>query len=216
MSRAVKEWIAKHDDARIPHRVKWVSPNTCSVPACNRPVDCHGYCASHARRFKRHGDPLGGTTARGAAKRFVEEVAINYCGNDCLEWPFGDNGKGYGVFHVNRLAVAAHVYVCEQAHGPKPSPLHEVAHSCGRGHLKCCNPKHLRWATRKENHADKVIHGTVTHGRKNPANKLSHEDVRSIRSLLGIIPQHEIARRFGVCQMTISHISSGRTWSWLP
>lgn len=188
----------------------------CSVTGCGKRVDCHGFCASHARRMARHGSPFGGTTNRWACVKFIENVVLQHKDNTaCLRWPFGANNKGYGVFHVNRKAVGAHQYICDLAHGPRPSPRHEVAHSCGKGHELCVNPHHLRWATRRDNHADKIAHGTVARGEKNPRHKLSSDEVPRIRLLLWAVPQHEIARQFGVCQMSISHIATGRTWGWL-
>lgn len=145
----------------------------------------------------------------------MKEVALTFSGDECLPWPFGDNGKGYGVFHVKRRAVSAHGYVCERTYGPRPTRDHEAAHSCGKGHLGCVNPRHLRWATRSENSADKVAHGTVSRGARNPANRLSEDDVRSIRALIGLRTQREIAAQFGVCQMTISHIATRKQWGWL-
>jgi hypothetical protein len=40
---------------------------TCSVPTCERPARTRGWCASHYRRWQRHGDvhaalPIGGPT----------------------------------------------------------------------------------------------------------------------------------------------------------
>lgn len=208
-ARSVPEWQGKTPDTAAPPR------RICAVEGCSKKHDSHGYCSAHAHRFRRHGDPLGGTTARGAAQRFMEEVVIPYQGDGCLAWPFGNNGKGYGTFHVKRRAVSASTYACEKAHGPRPTPQHEAAHSCGKGHLLCCNPRHLRWATTKENHADKLRHGTVMLGEKNNSAKLTADQVRAIREMLGRTPQHEIARRFGVQQMTISKIARGKTWGWL-
>ncbi|MBM1817193.1 HNH endonuclease [Sulfitobacter pseudonitzschiae] len=142
-------------------------------------------------------------------------VVIPFSGDICLEWEFGNNGRGYGVFHEDGKAVAAHVYACRAVHGERPSVDHEVAHSCGRGHLLCVNPRHLRWSTRSENFQDMKDHGTVQYGSKNPANKLREEQVLEIRKMIGTLPQHEIARRFGISQMTISNISTGKTWGWL-
>jgi hypothetical protein len=50
--------------------------------------------------------------------------------------------------------------MCKLAHGPAPTPKHHAAHSCGKGHEACINPKHLRWATPRENAADAKLHGT--------------------------------------------------------
>lgn len=185
----------------------------CKIDRCDKPHDSHGLCSSHAKRLARHGDPLGGTTGRGAAKEFMNDVVLNFEGSECLPWPFGNNGKGYGVFHVTRKAIGAHVYACTIAHGKKPTSAHEVAHSCGKGHMLCCNPKHLRWATRKQNHADKEKHGTNGLGVKNSHAKLTDASVLKIRKLKGCLPQHKIAAKFNVSQMTISLIHRGIRWA---
>lgn len=59
--------------------------------------------------------------------------------------------------HVHRL-------VCQAFHGDQPSPDHEVAHGDGDPHNNAA--KNLRWATRHENEADKVAHGTSLAGKK--------------------------------------------------
>jgi len=215
VGRSVAEWIGATPDTAIPRRVRWISKRVCKIDECGKPVDSHGLCSGHANRLRCHGDPLGGSTPRGAAAAFMHDVAIKYDGDECLRWPFGNNGKGYGVFHVEKKIVSTHVYVCTVVHGERPSPRHEVAHSCGNGHMLCCAPRHLRWATRSENHADKVKHGTVARGQKNPASKLTTDDVHRIRALLGTRPQHAIASMFGVCPMTVSHIATSRSWGWL-
>lgn len=58
--------------------------------------------------------------------------------------------------HVHRL-------VCEAFHGPCPSSGHEVAHRDGNAHNNAAS--NLRWATRVENEADKLAHGTSLAGR---------------------------------------------------
>lgn len=214
-ARSTEEWIGASPDSAIPKRVRWVSPKKCSFEGCERPTDSHGLCGPHASRFRRYGDASMGGTARGAAADFMKNVVLKHDADECLAWPFGNNGKGYGVFHENGRVIAAHTYACREAHGARPSSKHEVAHSCGRGHLLCCAPKHLRWATRKENHADKARHGTLPFGQNNPSNKLTPDQVLAIRDLGGTEPQHQIAKRFGVCQMTISNILSGKVWGWL-
>ncbi len=47
-------------------------------------------------------------------------------------------------------------WVCEQKHGPAPSPEHEAAHTCPHGEREdCVNPDHLVWMTRTENERSK-------------------------------------------------------------
>ena len=70
----------------------------------------------------------------------------------------------------------------------------------------------LRYATRSENCADKIVHGTNLVGEKVPGAKLTEHDVRRIRCLSGTMPQSEIAAMFGVGQMTISRAIRGETW----
>ena len=43
--------------------------------------------------------------------------------------------------------------MCEEAHGPPPSPKHDAAHDTPNGCIGalCVNGEHLRWATRSEN-----------------------------------------------------------------
>ncbi len=206
MARSVEEWIGKTDDERAPPR------RECSVDGCGRKHDSHGYCVKHAHRFRRHGNPLGGQTDKHAAANFMADIVLSYQGDNCLAWKFGNNGKGYGVFHVDRKAVAAHVYVCTTLNGPRPSANHDAAHSCGNGHLGCVNPKHLRWATRSENQRDRHKHGTMLVGTENPRAKLTDDDVRKIRSLIGVMSQRQIAKKFGVSQMIVSRIHRGQLW----
>lgn len=210
MSRPVEQWQGKTDSAAIPPRTR-----ICAIDGCGAKIDCHGLCASHASRLARHGDPLGGTTNRGACIKFMAEVAIPFAGDECLTWPFGTNGVGYGTFHINRKAVSAHVHVCTTVHGDRPSRDHEAAHTCGNGHRGCCNPRHLRWATRKENKDDMNRHGTSPRGRQNPQSRLTEADVRSIRSMKGAKTERQIAEQFGVAPGTIGAIHRRKIWGWL-
>src|SRR5438105_702836 len=69
---------------------------------------------------------------------------------------------------------AVHVLVCEEFHGPKPTPLHEVRHLDGNpGNNSAAN---LCWGTKAENEADKLRHGTGP-------SRLTEEQVREIRRL---------------------------------
>lgn len=82
------------------------------------------------------------------------------------------------------------------------------------GNRKNNRLENLKWATPKENNADKKKHGTWQGGVKNPAHKLKEDDIREIRVLLGRgMFQREIGEIFGVSQTTIYLISKGRTWS---
>jgi hypothetical protein len=157
----------------------------------------------------KYGDPMKGSTEVGAPKIFIER-AINYIGDECLIWPFARNKDGYGTIHYGKKTLGAHVVVCKIVNGESENKK-EVAHSCGNGHLGCVSPKHLRWATRKENCDDRVIHGTDFRGEKSGRAKLSNEDVVEIRRLGNSLLQREIAEIYSVSRSNIGNILVGRT-----
>jgi len=184
----------------------------CSIPDCARAVRTKGMCNAHYLRLLRHGDPCAGGLSPGEPLRFLNEALV-YTGDDCLLWPFGLCNTGYGQVRWNAKPRTVHSVVCECVHGPRPSTKHEVAHSCGE--RRCCNPRHLRWATRAENEADKVAHERSNRGERQGASKLTETAVRAIRAAGNIASQAFLARQYGVCQSTISDVRSGRRWGWL-
>jgi len=97
-----------------------------------------------------------------------------------------------------------HKMVCEAFHGPRPSPLHEVAHGDGdRTHNAASN---LRWDTNAGNHADRQRHGRA-------AKKLTPEEVQMIRA--SPLNGAQLGERLGVARSTVNRIRSGNKWGWL-
>ncbi len=131
----------------------------CAIEGCTNSVAKRGWCQAHYHRWYRHGDPLAGGTPKRELQRFLNEVALPYRGDECLVWPYSTNGVGYGQIRQGYKKLSVHRIICDAVNGPAPSEKHEVAHNCGNGHLGCCAPNHLRWATRIENRADIKIHG---------------------------------------------------------
>lgn len=188
----------------------------CEIDGCHKPVVARGWCEAHYTRWKRHGNPLKRVKLRGEAIKFYREVVLTYDGDECLDWPFTTNGKGYGWVSINGVGKVVPTAVCEEVHGPRPSKKHVAAHSCGRGHLRCCARAHIRWATYKENSADMVIHGTRPRGERQGSNKLSEKDVLEIYSLKnGSLHQDEVASLYGVGKGQVGKIWRGEQWSWL-
>lgn len=182
----------------------------CSIPNCGKPHKAHGWCENHYYRWRRHGDPLG--MAKGKAQRFYREVVLTYEGDECLIWPFATS-KGYGRMRRDGRMLTVSRVVCEEVNGPPPTPAHDAAHSCGRGHLACVTKRHLSWKTSAGNKADMLLHGTHNRGDHHYGAKLTDEQVREIRSSdeQGI----ELATRFHVSQGHISYIRSGVKWGWV-
>lgn len=138
-----------------------------------------------------------------------------YEGDECLIFPLvARTVQGYAVVGVKRKPIGAHRVMCEMAHGPAPDPAMQAAHSCGV--RDCVNPNHLRWATAKDNLADKLEHGTDNRGEKHYAAKLRNVDVLDIMPRLasGESPTL-LANEYGVERGTIKNIASGRTWKHL-
>ena len=141
---------------------------------------------------------------------FEEMLAVET--DECIDWPFGRLASGYGSIDVAGRRHRVHRLACERVHGPPPDPTMDAAHSCGR--RICFNPRHLRWATRRENSADAAEHGTLAVGERLPQAKLTPEQVRKImvRYAASGISQRALAAEYGVDQSTISHIVKERTW----
>lgn len=191
------------------------SSRICSVSDCDKAARALGFCESHYRRFRRHGDPLGGAKSPGELMDFIQDIAVPYTGSDCLLWPFSRTRLGYGKISIKSKDREAHRVVCELVHGSPPGDNYCAAHSCGRGHEGCVNPSHLRWATLKENCQDKVRHDTHTRGVRNKLARLNEDAVRQIRSMRGEVSQAEMAKMFGVGTTTINRVCQNQSWSWL-
>lgn len=115
-----------------------------------------------------------------------------------------NNGKKYTRF-VHRLVAVAFL-------GPPPSEEHDVAH--GNGDKTFNAYPNLRWATPKENHADKERHGTSHRGTRHPLAKLSDGSVRAVRKLFARgVQQKELAQFYGVSRRAINNIVNRRTWT---
>lgn len=131
----------------------------CSVDGCSRKTHSKGFCASHYKRWSRHGDPLKGPVSRGVPMEFFLS-ALNSTTEECIAWPYAKRGLGRGAIQWQGKTQKVHRVMCEQAHGHPPTTKHHAAHECGNGHLGCINPRHLAWKTASENEADKIRHGT--------------------------------------------------------
>lgn len=102
-----------------------------------------------------------------------------------------------------------HQIVCIAFHGERPTPKHDAAHIDGN---KANNHwTNLRWATRAENEADKVRHGTSNRGERNGMAKLSDAQAAAIiAESAGGITQQLLAEKYGVTKGAISNIIRGK------
>lgn len=117
------------------------------------------------------------------------------------------NGK-QKTFKVHRL-------VCETFHGPPPEGKNDTAHNDGNRTNN--TPENLRWASRGENMADAIRHGTVfaARGSKNSNAKLTEADVIDIRSRprsRGLLC--DLAAQYGVSRNVIGNIRTKGSPCW--
>src|SRR6185312_1870651 len=67
---------------------------------------------------------------------------MGHHGDACMPWPFSKDGRvGRGGLTYRGKSYWAHRLMCELAHGAPPTPKHQAAHNCGKGHYGCVNPK---------------------------------------------------------------------------
>lgn len=181
----------------------------CSVVGCSRPVSAAGMCSMHYQRQWSYGDPLAGRTPNGAHKEWVLNH-VDWRGEACLLWPFARNAAGYAFSEVARnigtqtKSTLVHRVMCELRHGKPPTLDHQAAHSCGKGADGCVNPNHLRWATRVENEADKVVHGTH---RRPDRQVITDQQAKEI--LTSTESNTILATRYGVSKRYVNQIRAG-------
>ena len=188
----------------------------CKISDCDRPAHRVGLCSAHYGRKLKHGDPLLGGPLRcrvGAALRFVRTSA-KAGADDCIEWPFATYDGGYGRVKWRGSTTTASFAVCELAHGAPPTVDHQAAHSCNN--RKCCNPRHIRWATPVENAQDRVLHGTWDEGKMLTNFVLTEDRVKDIRRKRAAGAKvRDLACEFNVGYGTIQRLCAGETWRWV-
>lgn len=143
----------------------------CTIPGCGKRQYAHDLCENHYGRQRRHGSPFGGRVSPGSLMDWLL-AHQDFTGDECLKWPFADDGKGYGVVKVDGRQQYAHRIMCTLVNGEPPTDLHETAHSCGNGHLGCvqdaekghrCDVRRHPWAC--EQHPPREALGMAARGR---------------------------------------------------
>jgi hypothetical protein len=150
---------------------------------------------------------------RGETQPFIE-AALASRQDECVLWPFATMDGGYPHIRRNGKDVRVHMLVCEQAHGPRPSKRHQTAHSCGVS--SCINPRHLRWATKVENEADKIRHGSTNRGERHGMSKITEAVARqAIEMKRSGLPCRIIGAEIGLSKSQVERIVSGQSWGHL-
>lgn len=124
--------------------------------------------------------------------------------------------NGYWMIHMKnkygkRVYKTLHRMLAK-AFIPNPENKNEIAHNDGNRANVCLT--NLRWATRKENHADKIQHGTAMIGEKNHRTKLTAEQVLEIRKYYEEkkYTGRQLARMYSTHFGNISSIVTRKNW----
>ena len=188
----------------------------CSLDDCDRPASARGWCGLHYARWRRYGD-ASGTSPRlkkiGAGLKFIEQ-SIASPGRDCIIWPFGKDGKGYGCVRHEGKQVFAHRLALAKYHRLETMPHPDIVtrHVCNTP--ACINPLHTKWGSHKENAEDRVRSGRCLRGERNAKSKLGEDEVIKIRAMQG--RQKDIGKIFNITQAQVSSIKRMESWAWLP
>lgn len=119
-----------------------------------------GFCYKHYKRFKRHGDPLGGRVELGLTEIARIHLRPTEAYDDCLLWTGNVNKYGYGRLKAtNQVTVQkmVHRVVYEYTHSVTLAPSQWIDHECHnlaavlgacKGgvsclHRRCINAEHL-------------------------------------------------------------------------
>lgn len=186
----------------------------CIVEGCGLKHHSIGYCSTHYYRVSRHGTPEKPVRNVPSKAREFLNLALTMECDECINWPLA-RSNGYGQMNFRGKMALPSRAMCILAHGEPPTAKHEAAHSCGKGHEGCVNPKHLRWATSQENSDDRVKHGTVPRGEMAGNSRVTEDQARFMILNRGKIKQKTIAAMLGVPKPTVCQIQKGKSWKWL-
>lgn len=154
----------------------------------------------------------GGRTMEQAKAWFFSHLDKQPTG--CWHWTGSMEKRwGYGRLRIGTRSHKAHRFSYLLHFGQIPNGL-LVCHHCDN--RRCVNPEHLFLGTHKDNLDDMarkgrkaVKRGEASHYAKLNSRQVS--EIRALRSQGNTLAQ--IAKDFGVCFQTVSHIVNRKTWA---
>ena len=143
-------------------------------------------------------------------------------GSSCVEWVGAPNIGGYGIICVgsdaahrkDRKWLLAHRASYLHFVGDIPSGM-LVCHTCDN--RMCINPMHLFVGTARDNTADMRAKGRHQRGSRHWMARINEDLVVEMREMhRSGLPISDIARKFGVNEITARDAIVGITWAWVP
>lgn len=131
-------------------------------------------------------------------------------------WGAGSKGYRYLTVSLSKDGKirhhCVHILVLTVFVGPCPQGMWGRHHDGDRNNNRLDN---LSWATPKDNHADRIAHGTHLRGERCGTAKLTADQVRQIRELRqqGWL-QKDIASKFKISRVQIQRILNGTRWQY--
>jgi hypothetical protein len=137
--------------------------------------------------------------------------------DECWLWTAGMFKQGYGQFWINNTQIYASRMAYCIVNSLDPFELKDwILHSCDV--RRCCNPKHLRRGTAKENAEDresrnrrKILYGQAAGNAK--ITEIEMHEICRLRTLG--YTQLSIAMLFGISQTQVSRIVHNKNWRHL-
>jgi hypothetical protein len=124
------------------------SGKKCSIGGCDSTAVSRSLCRNHYQTAYRKGDLKVFKTKTEQLAEFIE-LCLKWASEECLEPSFQKNRRYPHAMVDGKLQQIGWI-VLEKSAGPRPPG--KVAHrSCKN--TRCCNPKHLQWASRRKLHA---------------------------------------------------------------
>jgi hypothetical protein len=158
---------------------------------------------------------IRGVCVRRNTKESIWERIDKKGEDECWEWMGPTTNDGYGRIGINRKYYSVHRLVYELTKGKIPNGK-VVMHLCNNP--PCCNPKHLRRGSIKDNvtqmYRENRDRHVIQEGELNNNSKLSVGEVIEIRKLytIGNYSQRELGKQYGMSQGSISSIVNRRVW----